>query len=1042
MDYAKHRNELIGYLRRSLLGPGSAEDAESDDHTLNQLPSFHFPVGLLFPVLPGGESRDPSVVDDDDDAIEDDETTRAEPVKRAPFVPPSSVGYTFHASRDVELHIFPWATRYECADGGKNAWRRVPLTHREATVEIFTPPDQACELRRPLWGGRAQLYLAWREHEDGWLVTVSLANRQEAPWNWRQDEQARREFESRILFEVELRCVIVRGRVQPYPEKDPALMDEEEQTLELLYRDHHIYGVGHGAAVDWTLDEQQRVVALFTDFLPRAEAPRVTADNPELDKKTLNLDYLAEVRDRRELLDRLGKFVDAYAAWRLRQADELAALDDDEQAIGERLAERIDTAIQRMRAGIDLLAADETAMRAFQWTNHIMRRQMRQRARNPDKSVKWRPFQLGFILLTLSSVQNEADPFRDTVDLIWFPTGGGKTEAYLAVIAWLILYRRMAFGEQGGGTAVIMRYTLRLLTQQQFERAVSLIFALELLRRERPDALGEEPITAGLWVGSATSPNTFKAAREALKKEPETPRELIFTECPWCDTPLWGRSDLPVEAFHCPNADCEMNADGQQPLPMQVIDQALYRQPPALLFATIDKFARLPWEERAHVFFGCNGQRPPELIVQDELHLVSSALGSVAGLYEAALDSIIRFKGVRPKIIASTATIRDAERQVRRLYAREHAVFPPSGLSADDAFFTRTVPLEQAPGRLYLGFMPAMMNRRDAFSRLAAALLEAPLACFGDADEPSLLDAWWTLLIYHGSLRGVGQSHNSLLYDVARQLQESGIGEHRLPLKVSQLTSVKSAQENAATFERLEKGVDHSDHVDVALATNMISVGLDVGRLALMIVNGQPLTTAEYIQATSRVGRAGVPGLIVANYYRHQARSLSHLEHFRPYHESFYRYVEPTSVTPFTYQARKRALHAALVSLMRHALEKLRENLQAQRFNSDDPEIDAALEMLAQRCRQADPERGEDTEQHLRELARAWSDKAKNCAARNRRLVYSTGRHDKSVDALLYSHGDRQIGLWETLNSMRNVEDTARVYATGIFDPPCAGERT
>ncbi|WP_456375774.1 helicase-related protein [Thiolapillus sp.] len=1037
MDYTHYRDILIAHLRRQLIGPGPDRDVESDDLILKERrPSDTYPTGLLFPTLTDGSSLDASVADDEDDAGTDGDRPEVEPVKRPPFVPPSSVGFTFHVSKDAELHIFPWAVHYEHAGTNPQAWRRVPLSRKEATLEVFSSPDRPGEIRRKIWGGRAELYLSWRERDSGWLVTVSLANRQQAPENWTQDSKARIEFESRIFFETELRCVLVQGRVLSYPGKDPLLMSEEEQELELQYRHHAIHGVGHGTAVNWEQDESGRVAALYADFLPRAEIPRVTPDNPELDQTTLTLDYLASPPDSTDLLQSLEAFVDAYAHWAQQQAKELDDFSAAEQAAAQRILKRIDTAIERMRAGIALLRRDDTSLRAFQLANQAMRKQMHHRA--SDREPRWRPFQLGFLLLTLSSVQDESDPWRDTVDLIWFPTGGGKTEAYLAVIAFVIIHRRLAHGEAGRGTSVIMRYTLRLLTQQQFQRAVKLIFALELLRREQPERLGEEPISAGMWVGAASTPNTFDNARKVLRQAPNEPRSLIFTRCPWCDTPLWHSAEQPVEDFHCPNDDCEMNARGRAPLPLHVVDEALYAHPPSLLFATIDKFARLAWEERAHVFFGRDGQRPPELIIQDELHLVASALGSIAGIYEAALDSILQHKGVRPKLIASTATIRDADLQVRRLYARQQAVFPPPGLRVDDAFFTRTLPLDEAPGRLYLGYLPAFMNRAKAFARLAAVLLEAPVACFEQEEEPMLLDAWWTLLVYHGSLRGVGQSHNGLLYDASAWLQASPSGRRRLPLKIRQLTSTMSAQDNSHTFQRLERGVDNPDHLDAVLATNMISVGLDVGRLALMIVNGQPLTTAEYIQATSRVGRSGVPGLIIANYYRSQARSLSHLENFRPYHESFYRFVEPTSVTPFTYQARKRALHAALVSLMRHAVPQLNPNQDAQRFDPAQADIQQALQLFAHRCGQADPEQAEATKKHIEDLARAWADRANDSRQKSRRLVYSRRRTDRSVDILLHSHGDTQTGLWETLNSMRNVEETTMVYATGLFEPPCA----
>lgn len=250
----------------------------------------------------------------------------------------------------------------------------------------------------------------------------------------------------------------------------------------------------------------------------------------------------------------------------------------------------------------------------------------------------------------------------------------------------------------------------------------------------------------------------------------------------------------------------------------------------------------------------------------------------MAGLYEAAIDTVLKMRGVQPKYIASTATIRMAHDQVRRLYGRELAVFPPPGLSCDDSYFARTVPISERAGRIYVGYLAPMLNRQQCMAPLAAALLVAPDVVFKDQlNQEELLEAWWTQVIYHGSLKGVGNSHNAFNIDVrdalARFNQElrqqerdfpdesSGPLSPRTTVRIAQLTSISSAEENARTFSRLEQARDHPDCLDAVLATNMVSVGLDVSRLALMIINGQPLTTAEYIQASSRVGRSQVLGI-------------------------------------------------------------------------------------------------------------------------------------------------------------------------------------
>lgn len=445
----------------------------------------------------------------------------------------------------------------------------------------------------------------------------------------------------------------------------------------------------------------------------------------------------------------------------------------------------------------------------------------------------------------------------------------------------------------------------------------------------------------------------------------------------------------------------------------------------------------------------------------------------MAGLYEAAVETVIEQRGVRPKYVASTATIRMAGEQVRRLYGRGMAVFPPPGLSADDSWFARTD--RSGPGRSYVGYLAPGLDQQRCLAPLAAALLTAPPTLFADQqDRDLLLDAWWTQVIYHGSLRGVGISHNAFVTDVRtfmRRLEaerrdavrrggaeapasgdreheeDRGEGEAEAPGRprpaatrparsagrgqpaVAQLTSRSTAQENARTFDRLKVPRGASDCLDAVLATNMISVGVDVDRLAAMVINGQPLTTAEYIQASSRIGRADVPGLVVTNYYRHQARSLSHYENFRPYHESFHRFVEPTSVTPFTHQVRRRALHAALVIALRHGCGAWTANAAAGEFDKGGAGVRAVVEALKRRCRRADGDAAQDTAAHLDRLIDQWHDEAARCRRERRGLHYDC--RDNSADRLLADFDGARRGRWKTLNSMRNVEETAVLGASG-----------
>ena len=1090
INYSLHRTRFLDWVKTALTGPGKDSPTNSGKYTIHKTcPVDLFPTGILFPIS-ADSGIDPSTETEENDDYSLD--IEGEPEKsihatKPRYVAPSSIGLSLFVSSDAELYLEPWAVHYHQTSKSPRKWERVPFQSYDDSDPLnFISPTTGSVSEREIWEGRAKLYTLWRPHcsgaHKGYIVTISIANLQQQLNSGKLREINDSQSE-KALFEVELRCEIMQGSVFPYPRKPLSLMDEEEQELELQYTHQKNYAIGHGVAVDWSEDSGS-VTELRTQFMPRLEVPTVTPQISDIDNDVLSLEWLATSGENKELLlSRLHDFVAAYKVWQQREQKKTANFSPDEKIVSERIFDRITIASKRMHGGITLLQSSPDVLDAFTLANRAMLMQMK-RSEDIDRTdrdqYRWRPFQLAFLLLTLESVADRDNEFRDTVDLIWFPTGGGKTEAYLGVIAFQILYRRITNSSSSGGTNVIMRYTLRLLTQQQFERASKLICALELLRKKHP-YLGSEPITAGMWVGASTSPNQFTnshngtGALEILNKASGVvpPHKLVITKCPWCDEPIWrSEQDHGYTAtenrfsIRCINKKCLFN----NTLPLNVVDEALYQKPPTLLFATVDKFATFAWDERTSVFFGSNsGDRnlPPELIIQDELHLISGALGSIVGLYEAGIDSVLINNGAHPKYIASTATIRNAKQQIKGLYGKEHATFPPPGLSADDSFFTRTIPVEEKPGRVYLGYLASQMQKSDAFSTLTAALLIAPIVLFAEdkRQREELMDCWWSLLIYHGSLRGVGESQNALQFQIANRIQqylEREYGEesqsnnwidkiyrpmirsHALQDRLNQvtsaqLTSKKSVEENAATFSRLEKTEREQGALDVALATNMISVGLDVGRLALMIINGQPLTTAEYIQSSSRVGRSEVPGIIVANYYRHQARSLSHYEDFRSYHQSFYRYVEPTSVTPYTRQARKRALHAALVIVLRHSRNLgLLTNDSAINFDRHNHSIQKAVETLSRRCRSAisDVVLHEATLCNLNELIEEWEELVGRCNNERERLVYRGDSSNKSGARLLYGNNDKIIGHWLTLNSMRNVEDNALSVSSGLFDPP------
>ena len=1068
MDYSKARKEYIKWIKSQLMGP-----AFNQEENLNDIsPSERYTTGVLFPIVKGGDGVDPAsethpILMEEVLGSEDEEPDRQDAVepsrKSYRYMPPSSVGFSFFICGDqIEFQVQYFAVRYERGpkrdDMGqylRQSWKRSPLSSSDDHVGNYTihgtlkgnKGNDPLNFRDSVLEGCAELDVLCRPFADGWIVTVSLCNSScvsldggAEAWNNAKNKLS--------LFEVGLICTLDKGEVGVYPKVDPQLLSDEEQELELQYSHHHIYALGHGAAVDWSLNNR-RVKKIRSEFMPAVEVPQVTADVGGDDGRALSLERLALFhKDIGKRADEMDVFVEKYGRWVLNQEKNAQVLPPREKSAASRIVRRMDLALMRMKKGVDFLRKDKHAAHAFGIANESMLLQMAQSDKAAEKKrktnfYKWRPFQLAFLLMVIESAVNEDCLDRDMVDLIWFPTGGGKTEAYLGLVAFIIARRRLTNPTSGGGTSILMRYTLRLLTSQQYLRATRIICALELIRQKNK-ALGEEPITIGMWVGQATSPNTFKAAMEIVDKSSQgsgdPPGRLVLDACPWCRKSFKVSENYHATQskfyFRCTNPSCDFGRLESGRIPCNVVDDALYADPPTFLIATIDKFARLAWEERTNSFFGKNINRPPELIIQDELHLISGALGSVAGIYEAALDTVLIHQGIRPKYIASTATIRMAQEQVRRLYGKSVAIFPPPGLNCDDSFFAKTIPVESRPGRMYLGYLAPSLNRQQCMAPLASALLAAPEILFGkgQVDQEALLEAWWTLVIYHGSLKGVGNSHNLFNVDInnyfrrlTQEAEEGHILVDRRPRQVAQLTSVSTAEENARVFARLELPRHHDQCLDAALATNMISVGLDVARLALMIINGQPLTTAEYIQASSRVGRSDVPGLVFTNYYRDQARSLSHYENFRPYHESFYRFVEPTSITPYTFQSRRRALHAALVIAVRHGCSHLLTNNQAGLFDPNVPITRQVLETLKTRCSQADKERGPEINRHIDRLVQEWKSQADHCKSVKRQLDYAAPQKINNTNRLLHNHDDKIKGLWPTLQSMRNVENIALV---------------
>lgn len=834
-----------------------------------------------------------------------------------------------------------------------------------------------------------------------------------------------------------------------------------------LYSSKKIFAAGHGCSANWEGNEPELV---YSEFLPQYEVPRV---NPEPEKikdlrlNIFNMQKLAynDLLDTETLVKELNIFANEYHRWIDISKENISDEDKQVLQVNEEQCYKIAT---RIKNGINLLASNRNVLLAFRLANEsmlIQRSNTEKYFRNnihlselynnhlaykqlSEKVGIWRPFQLAFILLCLESIVNPKSEERSIADLLWFPTGGGKTEAYLGVIAFTIFYRRLTF-KNSGGTAVIMRYTLRLLTAQQFQRAATLICGCEFLRNKYHD-LGKEPISIGLWVGKENTPNTNKDAIKYVNKlgdqhtleffKTENPFQL--THCPWCSTPLLndnnpilsGYVSHPKFHFQCINDRCFFNSK----LPIQVVDELIYENPPSLLFATVDKFARLAWDSKTKALFGFSEKegktvriyRPPDLILQDELHLISGPLGSMFGIYEAVIDYLCSESNVFPKIICSTATIKKADEQIKSLFNRTTCIFPQNYHKIEDSFFAEEIPLEKERGRLYLGIMSVGQTQQSAQIKIFYTLLYYN---YINSASDNIIDTYSTIVSYFNTINELGVATSLINDDVKekiKMLQDRRRDIISRPIWYRELTSRMKSKELPIILNELEKNIFSRDNgnnsIPVLLTTNMFSVGIDISRLNLMFMNSQPKSNSEYIQSTSRVGRKD-PGLVTILFDGFRPRDKSHYENFRAFHSSYYRFVEPTGVTPFSLQARARVLHTVLVIVAR-LLYGLPENKDAANFNHETIDNDF-LKYFIKRIAEIDPSEVDESNKKLQMLIEEWKSKTTD-------LVYSIMLSPQTpqyiVNAMLKSiplmrdisaiRDEREKKAWPVMQSLRNVD--------------------
>lgn len=1123
------RNQLLTFVEREFIGPDPVDwegltQPNGEEILTTDPPRTRYIAGILYPketTDADAETRADEVGDEGE--VEDRDEVEATPpneragdpveflenaeelINRSNAYRQSAISITAAASENDRIHLEVSAGTYTTLKATDPKTEKEVVRYPRTALQwdnggqaITLPNSSNRFLPIPVGETGLRFDVTYRCEKNGYsLYTFTLENTKSNNGSSVRDEDC--------FFQVKFKLLSENGFC-PLPDSQKINTDDDDYwSNQLLYRNVHNYAIGHGCAADWD-DTSEKVSWISTATFPSYEIkPIIPSTIPGVSLEMLKMspygDFSATLKELRLLCER-------YREWIGDLKKEKKHLDDKYIRTADRHIRNCEECLARMMGGIDLLEENATVRSAFQYMNLAMLMQqlhfnlplqkweddgandirlVNAISRLPDVTDestwfdkehkvygKWRPFQLAFILMNLRSMYNRNCSERDIVDLIWFPTGGGKTEAYLGLSAYTIFIRRL-LNKDDDGTAILMRYTLRLLTAQQYERASAMICACDLIRKEHEDLFGKCRISIGLWVGGDTTPNTMQKAVQAYEnlyagRKDENP--FVMLKCPWCGAQMGvvqkknGTRVLPGYqkklgsnrskkiVFRCRNSShgCDFSADDYG-LPLFVVDEAIYESSPTLLLGTVDKFATLPFRPQAQSLFGYrNGEKitSPDLIIQDELHLISGPLGSMVGHYETLINELCTTRSssgtIRPKIIASTATISRAKEQCHALYGCDRNnvfQFPPSGLDAGNSFFAKED--KEKNGRQYVGILAASSSSDSTTAiRLYAALLYGAKTM--DVESEAKRDPYWTNIGYFNSIRELGQAATWIRADIDQHLDvmykrrytekrmtpEEYRKYRRYIWRDEELTSRIRGDKVTASLSNL--GIAYPEEqdadgkikeraIDICLATNMISVGLDVPRLGLMTVSGQPKTTSEYIQATSRVGRdaSEAPGIVFVLYRPGRPRDKSYYEHFKAYHSRIYCNVEPTSVTPFSAPVRNRALHAIMIGMLR--LEGGAD------YNADPPrlpkkeDMDRLRKIIEGRIEDIDRDELDDTLARMEHIIECWEDwiPQRWWPAFNPDLSYGT------PVPLMFPAGSHRNEAWgergfETPMSMRSVD--------------------
>lgn len=1029
MDYTEYyraRNEIVKILKEDLLGP------VYEDEIIDEPPVSYYLLGKIYPHNIKDITDEVEYTTECDELFEEEETFA---LGNSTY--PSAMGLTFAISKPTKMFsTYVVVSKYnEIIDESDNKkksikWKREELQfqHDIYVQDLYLKRKLKINLQNKL---ELQVQLYEASSMDDYKITVTLVNRETAG-DGSYNELSRYTYFQPVIKILNISdghfCKLKTGKTSNF--------DEEIGELDLLYREYVSFASGHGCSVKWDIDNGKEYPSeLSSDIIPEYDVLLMKPAQCILGP-ILRMKYLVTA-EKSEILEGITELVCKYEEWIKRKEDSVVNLEESLHSFAYNNIENCKKVCRRLSDSISILN-DEKAFRAFRYANEVMLMQRKTTNTEIDEdTIMWYPFQLAFILQEIESIIYRKSKSHDIVDLLWFPTGGGKTEAYLGIAAFTLFYRRLReleAGREDTGVAVIMRYTLRLLSFQQFERASAMICACELIRKR--ENLGYTTFGIGLWAGNSLTPNSLEEARDYLLKRRVIGKTnpVQIKKCPWCGTVI-GENGYEVDRadkrmlIKCPNVECDFH-DG---LPIFLIDEEIYKHRPSFLIGTVDKFVQVAYKDDAAKMLGVGHKLGVELIIQDELHLISGPLGTITGIYEAGIQKICEKEGIKPKILASTATIRNAKNQIKALYGREYAQFPPQGLEIGDSFFAETSVAIEKPSRKYVGIMAPGIARATIFNRVMGSLLFATRYLVDCGYSEDVIDSFWTETGYFNNLKELGSALIRIIDSVQDRFSylknTKFYGKYDISSNKEQYTKKyeMTSRNNSSDLGNViqnelkirYKKDGSTEPYDFLMASNMISVGVDVARLGCMLVVGQPIKTSEYIQATSRVGRT-TPGLVITMYYPNRSRDKSHYEQFIQYHSTFYKYVEATSVTPFSDRARDRALQALYILLARYSVPELMPNEGASRYRMDIEKMKEVRNYIKEYVEFVDPFELDNVMKDIDEIEKVWEERTCNSDL----VYYNYNRNSNSLYRDDYEESDR----FRMMNSMRSVEPNVDIY--------------